>query len=58
MGTACARRIAVKDLKEVETNAVREDDAMGANNAIVGTACRNEAVSIDMILVMIDVCEV
>ena len=41
-----------------ETNAVREDDAMGANNAIVGTACRNEAVSIDMILVMIDVCEV
>lgn len=51
VGTACARRMAVMDLKEVETNVDRDDDAMGAKIAIVGAECRREAVSIDMLLV-------
>lgn len=38
------------DLKDVETYADRDEDAIGASNAIVGAAWRRDAVNIDMAL--------
>lgn len=50
---AWARRMAVMDLKEVETNVDRDEDAMGANKAIVGAADRSEDVNIDMMVAVL-----